>query len=452
MSFSSHPPGPSDSRRDFVKKVAGGAAGLALCIGLGSSLPASSYGRALGANDRIRVGVIGVGRRGRGLLLHVLDEPDTQVVALCDVYQPNLDWAADEAPEADTYTDFREVLGRSDVDAVVIGTPDHWHALPTIRACEAGKDVYVEKPASLTIHEGRRMVEAARQHDRVVQVGTQQRSAPHFQEVVQMMRDERLGPVSFVRTWNYGNEYPDGIGHPPDGDPPPGLDWDMWLGPAPKVPFNPNRFGVFLDENREYKYWARFRWFWDYAGGQMTDWGVHLLDIVHWALGVEAPEEVSAVGGTFSLQDNRTTPDTMTATYRYPSFACHYEYRKCSQQTLDGRRYGIVFHGTEGVLFVDRGGFKLVPGEGSALEPAEAQSEGNSSVRHVRNFLDCVKSRERPISDVEIGHRSSSAAMLGNIAYRTRRHLRWNADAEQFVGDSEAGRLLTVAHRSPWAL
>ena len=446
MSFSPDLPRPSGSRRDFVKKMAAGAAGVAL----GSGLPASSYGRVLGANDRVRVGFIGVGRR---LLLNVREQPGAQVAALCDVYQPNLDWAAGQVPDADTYADFREVLARSDVDAVVVATPDHWHALPTIRACEAGKDVYVEKPASLTIQEGRRMVEAAHLHDRVVQVGTQQRSAPHFQEVVQMVREERLGPVSFVRAWNYENEYPGGIGTPPDGDPPAGLDWDMWLGPAPKVPFNPNRFGVFLDENLDYKYWSRFRWFWDYAGGQMTDWGVHLLDIVHWALGVDAPEEVSAVGGKFYLRDNRTTPDTMTATYRYPSFACHYEYRKCSGQTLDGRGYGIAFHGAEGVLFVDRSGFKMVPSEGSALEPVEAQSKGNSSARHMRNFLDCVYVARAANQRHRDRSRSSSAAMLGNIAYRTGHHLRWDAAAEQFAGDAaEAGRLLSVAHRSPWAL
>lgn len=450
----SHPPSPpstlAGSRRDFLKTATAGAAGAALSAGL----PGALYGRPIGraTEEPIRVGIIGVGRVGRGHLRLLREHPQAQVVALCDVYQPNLDFAAERAPEADTYTDFRRVIDRQDVDAVFVATPDHWHALPTIRACEAGKDVYVEKPASHTVREGRRMVEAARQHKRVVQVGTQQRSAPHFQQVVEIVREGRLGPISFVRSWNYENQYPDGIGDPPDSAPPPGLDWDMWLGPAPKVPFNPNRFGVYLNEDLSYKDWAYFRWFWDYAGGQMTDWGVHLLDIVRWAMDVEAPDVVSAVGGKFYLQDNSTTPDTMTATYRYPSFVCHYEYRMCSGPALHEPGYGISFHGTEGTLFVNRGGFMLTPNQDSDLEAMEVEREGDSHLRHVQNFFDCIRTRERPISDIEVGHRSSSMAILGNVALRTGRRLQWEAESERIMDDAEASALLSKEYRDPWTL
>lgn len=432
------------TRRDFVKTMALGAAALAPT--------AKSYARVVGANDRIGVGMIGVGRMSRGHLENLLAEPGADVRALCDVYEPNLRWAAAKAPAAKTHTDFREVLGRDDIDAVVVGAPDHWHALATVMACDAGKDVYVEKPSSVAIAEGRRMVEAARRNDRIVQVGTQQRSAPHFRYAAELVRGGTLGDVTFVRTWNYGNDAPEGIGSPPDGSVPEGLDWDMWLGPAPKVPFNENRFGVFLNDDLEYQRWASFRWFWDYAGGMMTDWGVHLIDIVQWAMDAEAPETVSTHGGKLVLKDNRQTPDTLQATYRYPGFVCTYENRVANGFPLDGHGYGIFFHGTEATLFVDRGGFRIVPeGEDEGV-PMQAQSLPASHARHMRNFLDCVKSRQAPISDIEIGHRSTSTAILGNIAYRTGHQISWDAKSETIRGDPEASKLLGLAYRAPWKL
>jgi predicted dehydrogenase len=434
----------SPTRRDFVKTLALGAAALAPA--------AKSHARTAGANDRIGVGMIGVGRMSRGHLENLLAEPDAEVRALCDVYEPNLRFAAAKAPDAKTYADFREVLGRDDIDAVVIGAPDHWHALATVMACDAGKDVYVEKPTSVAIAEGRRMVEAARRNDRIVQVGTQQRSAPHFKYAADLVRGGTLGDVTFVRTWNYGNDAPDGIGSPPDGSVPEGLDWDMWLGPAPKVPFNENRFGVFLNDDLEYQRWASFRWFWDYAGGMMTDWGVHLIDIVQWAMDVDAPETVSTHGGKLVLTDNRQTPDTLQATYRYPSFVCTYENRVANGFPLDGHSYGISFHGTEATMFLDRGGFQIVPeGEDEGV-PMQAQSLPASHARHMRNFLDCVKSRQVPISDIEIGHRSTSTAILGNIAYRTGHQISWDPKSETIQGDDEASKLLDLAYRAPWAL
>ncbi|GAA5522633.1 Gfo/Idh/MocA family oxidoreductase [Aliifodinibius salicampi] len=434
------------SRRNFIKTLAAGTAGLTL------GLSASSYGNILGANDGIRVGMIGIGRQGRGLMGQVMNQSDAEVVALSDVYKPNLEYASAEASSADTYTDFRKVLDRDDIDAVVIATPDHWHALNTIMACQAGKDVYVEKPLSRYIDEGRKMVEAARNHNRVVQTGTMQRSGKVFQEAVEIVQSGDLGPISFVRTWNYGNSYPDGIGNPENSNPPEGLDWDMWLGPAQERPYNMNRFGVILNEEMQYQRWASFRWFWDYAGGMMTDWGVHLLDIVQWAMEVDAPQSVSAVGGKFHIQDDRETPDTLTATYQYPDFVCTYENRVCNSKTLDGNGYGIEFHGTEGSLFVDRGSLKLTPEPGSKLEPLSMQVEENSVHNHIRNFLDCIKSRNKPIADVEIGHRSTTTANLGNIAYRTKERIEWDSETEKVKGSEAANQLVRGSHREPWTL
>jgi predicted dehydrogenase len=433
------------SRRTFLKTLTAGSAGLAA-----RSVPAASYARIRGANERIQVGMIGLGQQARGHLNGLLQEADVQVAGLCDVYQPMLDWAAAKAPQAKTYADFRRLLDDREVDAVFVTTPDHWHALPTVMACDAGKDVYVEKPTARTVRESRLMVEAARRNNRIVQVGTQQRSDAHFQQAVQLVRSGQLGPIAFVRTWNVSNGFPDGFGDVPDSDPPPGLDWEMWLGPAPKVPFNVNRFGIVLDGER-FTRWASWRYFFDYGGGMMTDWGVHLLDIVQWAMGVDAPTSVAAMGGKFYLRDNRDTPDTIQATYQYPGFVCVYENRQTSNHPVDGEGYGIEFHGAAGTLYVNRGYFRVTPQPGSKLEAMEVKASG-APKGHRRDFLDSVKSRAVPINDIEIGHRSSSAAMLGNVAYLSGRRIEWDGAQEQVKGDAEANRLLAPTYRGPWHL
>ncbi len=431
-------------RRTFLGTGAAGLVGLAA---------RSASGRVLGANDRLRIGVVGTGRQGRHDLHEHQILTDVEIAAICDVYAPNLAQAARMAPGATQYHDFRELLDDRTIDAVIVGTPDHWHALVTVMACQAGKDVYVEKPSSVAIAEGRKMVKAARKHNRIVQVGTQQRSAAHFQDAVRLVREGRIGTVTAVRAWNYGNEAPAGIGHPPDGDPPPELDWDFWLGPAPKRPFNPNRFGVSPDA------WSYFRYFWDYAGGMMTDWGVHLIDIVQWAMDVNAPVSVSAVGGKFCLTDNRETPDTIVSTYTYPTFVMTYENRTSNRRPLNGHGYGIEFYGSDGTLFVDRSGFELTPEtrkegttEVNRTEPASATSTPDSPT-HARNFVDCVKSRTLPICDIEIGHRSSSTAILGNMAYRSGATVVWDAATERVTnGNESAAALVDREYRAPWAL
>ena len=298
------------------------------------------------------------------------------------------------------------------------------------------------------------MVAAARAANRVVQVGTQQRSGRHFQRAVELIKEGKLGRVSFVRCWTHENNYPAGIGNPPDADPPATLDWDMWLGPAPKVAWNPNRSST------------NFRWFWDYSGGKATDWGTHLIDIVHWALDVDTvggPRAVSAHGGKLLLQDNRETPDTLEVVYEYPGFFMTYSSRELNARPVENKSYGIEFFGTAGTMFLDRDGFEVHP-ETERVEQGEYFFRSNyrnfrggdqyqHNVNHVRNFLECLKSRERPISDIEIGHRSTTAAHLGNIAFRRNERLRWDPARQELVGASaEARAMLSRPYRAPWKL
>jgi len=435
-------------RREFVRW---GAAGMV--AGRFVVQPSRRDDRILGANDRITIALIGAGRQGLGDLGNAMRSADVDVAAVCDVFQPNLAKGAAMAPKAEQFTDFRRVLDRKDINAVIIATPDHWHAAQTILACEAGKDVYVEKPISVAIGEGRKMVEAARKHSRVVQAGTQQRSGKHFQQVAELVKGGRIGKVTQVRTWNFGNESPEGIGFAADTAAPADLDWDMWLGPAPQRPFNAHRFGV--DPVR----WSSFRWFWDYAGGMMTDWGVHWLDIVQLVMGVDAPTSISAMGGKFVLQDDRETPDTLLATFLYPGFVCTYENRTANGGAISGKTNGILFHGTDGTLFVDRQGFEIIPEKrktGTATvdrtQWLQVENSNQHHQDHMIDFLDCIKSRKTPVSDIEICHRSTTTALLGNIAYRTGRRIDWDGKGEKIVGDRDASRYLEREYRRPWKL
>jgi predicted dehydrogenase len=443
--------GEKMKRRTFLKSSVA-AAGV---VAGGEALGVPALGQVLGANDRIRVAAIGCGGQGNWDMTDFVRQPDVELVGLCDVFQGSIDKTLArkdlnlDAKKVKTYKDFRAVLDQKDIDAVIIATPDHWHALTTIHACQAGKDVYVEKPLSLTIEEGRRMVQAARKYNRVIQVGTQQRSAPHFARAAELVRTGRIGTVTRVHTWNVDNQTPEGIGNPPDSDPPPGLDWDLYLGPAPKVSFNKNRF---LFE---------FRWFWDYSGGMMTDWGVHLMDIVHWAMDKDAPTAVSASGGKYFIKDNRETPDTMIALFEYPGFIVTYENRIVNGRPYNGHDYGIEFYGTDGTLFIDRSGFEIFPEEMSKGGMIQARITGAKSKRirddrshfdHVRNFLDCTKSRQRTVSDVEIVHKSTTAPHLANIALRSGRKVKWDGAKEQIIGDPDASRMMSKIYREPWKL
>jgi predicted dehydrogenase len=402
-------------------------------------------GAETGANSRIRVGLIGCGGMGRGDLDTFFLNAEVDCPVLCDVDDAMLIQAAElvekrRGKKPDRVKDFRRVLDRSDVDAVIVATPDHWHALPSVLACQAGKDVYVEKPLATSIAEGRAMLTAAQKHSRVVQMGTQWRSGKHWAEAVEFVRSGKLGKVGLVRGWAY-HDWLGNIGNPPDGDPPPGVDYDLWLGPAPKRPFNPSRFHF------------NFRWFWDYAGGLMTDWGVHLINIMLWAMGPEPPKAVMSSGGKYVLQDNSETPDTQITVYEFPSYTLVWEHKVGIGIGLNGRPWGISFSGTEGTLFIDDSGWEIQGERKKAtLEPKKFPGSGDARPPHVRNFLDCVKSRQPPVENLEVAHHVSTVAHLGNIALRAVRKISWDHSNERVVGDPEADRLVGVTYRAPWKL
>ncbi len=403
-------------------------------------------GSVRGANDKPAAAFIGVGRMGMSNIQAAKKQENLAIAAVCDVFEPNLEKAAKLAGDGvRKVKDFRELLADKSIDIICISTPDHWHAYMTIEACKAGKDVYVEKPVSVTIEEGQKMVAAARKYKRVVQAGTMQRSAEHFQKAVEIIKRGDLGTISFVRTWNAGLQPQDGIGNPPDAEPPKELDWDMWLGPAQKRPFNANRFGV------DPKAFSHFRWFWDYAGGMMTDWGVHLLDIVQMAYGEAMPTSVTALGGKYWLKDNRETPDTLQVTYEYPGFLATYENRTAHSQQIHGGGYGILFQGTKGTMFVDRSRYAIIPERNSDLQPLEVKATDSGNVRHWANFLDCVKTRQKPISDIEVCHKSTTTCHLANIALRSKLRIDFDP-ARELVAQPEGRKFVSREYRKPWKL
>lgn len=448
----------SKSRRKFIQQSisAGAVAGAGL---LGSKAApaqsAASSDRVAGANDRIRVGLIGCGGQGRNDLVKMLRIKNIECVALCDVddnqvavVRKAVDEQAGQKPGFAT-RDFRRLLEQKDVDAVIIGTPDHWHALPTMMACEAGKDVYVEKPLSISIGEGRAMVNAARKYNRIVQMGTQQRSASHYAAAIDYVKSGKLGKIRVVKTWAY-QDWMGNIPVVPDSEPPASVDYDLWLGPAIKRPFNKNRFHF------------NFRWYWDYSGGLMTDWGAHMIDIANWGMGVKAPDTAMSVGGKFGFPDDaEETPDTQQVLWSFPNFSMVWEHATAIGRGPEARDHGVAFHGNNGTLIVDRGGWEVHAesernGNRRAYKmmPVPRQPAGNEDYHflHVKNFVDCMKSRKLPISDVEVGHNSMIACHLGNIAYRLGRQIRWDAEKEKIVGDAEAAKLVTRDYRAPWKL
>jgi predicted dehydrogenase len=424
-----------DPRRDFLRKSAAAAFTTQIFTG-----------NVKGANDRVSAAFIGMGRMGRSNLGIAMKQDNLEAAAVCDVYKPHLDKAVEMTQgKAKGIKDFREILADKSIDAVCISTPDHWHPYMTVEACKAGKDVYVEKPICVTIEEGVKMVQAARKYRRVVQAGTMQRSGTHFQKAVELVKAGELGQVTFVRTWNYGNGPKEGIGSPADAQPPADLDWDLWLGPAPMRPFNANRFGV------DPKAFSHFRWFWDYAGGMMTDWGVHLLDIVQMAFDEAMPTAITALGEKLWLTDNRDTPDTLAVTYQYPGFLATYENRNANSESMFGKGYGITFHGTKGTLFVDRSLFHFVPQRGSEFTEREVKSSNNANMAHWANFLECIKTRQKPISDIENCQRSTTTCLLGNVALRSR--LRVDFDPKKWTAaQAEARKLFSREERKPWKL
>ncbi|MGD0225289.1 MAG: Gfo/Idh/MocA family oxidoreductase [Terriglobia bacterium] len=441
------------SRREFTRRTA--AAGLAAAL---------SSSRILGANDRIRVGFIGVGNRGDQVLDGFLAQKDADVVAICDLWQPYLDFAAKKTGTSpQQFKDYRKVLDLKDLDAVVISTPDHWHALQMIHACQAGKDVYVEKPLSLCVAEGRRMVEAAHRYKRVTQVGLMRRSGPGLKDAVNYLQGGGIGKITAIRAFHIQNEWPKGIGNPPDGDPPADFDWDAWLGPAPKVPYNPNRT------------FYHFRWFYDYSGGQLSNFGAHYIDFSHWLLGHDAPLAVTAMGGKYAVEDNREIPDTLEVIWSYPgNTLITFSQFDTNGAHAAARDSNMEIRGTKGTMYMDWNGYEVVPekvtemayppnspldrtsdewqtSRKTLIEPRKV-SDPDATPLHARNFLDCVRSRKSCNCDIETGHRSTTATLVADIALKTRTHLQWDSKTERFTNSDAANRLLNYHYRAPYKL
>jgi len=435
--------------------------------GTAATLSAASYARVIGANERVGVGFIGYGLIGKRHVIDFAEQDDVNMVGVAEAHAGRRDEAVGFiGGAARGYSDFRKLLDERDVDAVVVSTPDHWHALMTMMACAAGKDVYVEKPMTLFVREGRWMVDVARRHQRVVQVGTQQRSGPHYLRAKELIQGGHIGQIVSVRAQAARNILP-GYGSPPDGDPPPELDWNMWLGPAPKRPYNPNR-AIY-----------HFRWFWDSSGGQMTNLGQHSFDIADWIVGVRTLKTVSSTGGRYHVEDNGETPDTQDSIFQFDGWTAAWSHREAARGSTPD--FGLEFYGTKGSLGISRGGFRitpdpLVPPENTVPQftgahpiggpvaqeltgPREYRTEAieddtgddrQQFKNHVRNFLDCIKSRETPVSDLESGHRVATMCHLANLSLRLGRQLRWDPEREAIVGDPEANKLLERPYRAPW--
>jgi predicted dehydrogenase len=418
-------------------------------VGASLAVPASAARlSAVAPSDRVRIGLIGCGGISVADTNAFLAHPECDIVSICDVddamiakTQDRLQKLGRNKPEA--VKDYRRVIDRKDVDVCLICTPDHWHALPAIAAFQAGKDAYVEKPLAVTVEESRAVRDAAKRYNRIAQMGTHWRSGAHYAEAVEMVRSGKLGKVRQVRCFAYLDWIGD-IGNPPDAAPPAGVDYDMWLGPAAQRPFNPNRFHF------------NFRWFWDYAGGLMTDWGVHLINIALWAMGPEWPKTVISSGGKYQLKDNSETPDTQITVYDFPSYTLIWEHQVQCGLGPDRREHAVVWTGSDATLILDQSGWELIaePKKRSSVVEMRRRTPAGENVRaaHARNFLDCVKSRQAPVENLEVGHHVSAVAMLGNVALRSKSRIEWDAAANRVVGNDQANALLSRPYRAPWKL
>lgn len=423
-------------RRTFLTFIGRGVAGAAA----GAVLAPQARARTarFGPNEKIRVGFIGCGNMGGRHLEALAVNPQCTVAAVCDVNRPRFEAAQQKLYDTtgvrpDGYQDFRYVLDRDDIDCIFAPTPDHWHPLMCILGCEAGKDVYVEKPASPTVAEGRAMVEAARRYGRVVQLGTQQRSTPIFQDAMAVVRSGELGTITSATAWVGVNAF--GFSEHPEPVPE-GLDWDLWLGPAPYVPFSKERC------------YGHMGWH-DYCrGGQLTNWGVHLVDILHWGIGQDRPLSIQATGGSYRGGAAGENYENIEAILEYPGCTVTWEQRHSNIYATD-RAYGMKFQGTRGQLLVDRNTFEVIPDIGIPKYIGEGEKSW-ASPEHHNNFFDCMRTRARPNADIEQGVRSTNAVLLAGIALKVRRKLNWDGDNERFINDDEANRYLTRTYRAPW--
>jgi predicted dehydrogenase len=433
---------PQTNRRTFL--TAGAAA-----LSIGKS-------RILGANDRVRVGIIGLGGRGGNHFTEYLKLPGAEVAGLCDVNQAARErfqaaLTRENRAKAAEYEDMRKMFEDKSIDSVSMATPNHWHSLGAVWAVQAGKDVYVEKPASHDIWEGHKMIEAARKYKRIMQVGHQSRSIPHKIEAMQLLHEGAIGKIYMAKALCYKRRK--SIGRTPNEPVPAGINWDMFLGPAPMRPFSQNRF----------KY--NWHWFWDTGNGDIGNQGVHEMDIMRWGCGLPSDKHtglksVVSTGGKYVYDDDQETPNTQLATFDYGDKQLVFEVRGIITNGEgsfqgSGNIVGNLFYGADGVLELDGRGYKIFTGEDRKLVREGAASKGESETgRHMQNFLDAVKSRDHTQlrADIEIAAASADFCHLANIAYRTGRKLNWDAAAGRFINDSEANRMLTRDYRRPYVV
>lgn len=401
--------------------------------------------RRVSANDKVTIALMGLRGRGQTMAQWFGALPDVRIPVVCDVDEnvvgPVMKKVTSDKGQAPALVrDIRRVLDDKSVDAVVMATPIHWHAAGTILACQAGKDVYVEKPASHNIREGRLMVQAARQYKRIVQVGMQSRSRPVTERFVQLVKGGQLGTPLMAKVWNVQQR--SNIGHREDEPVPPGLDYNIWTGPVEQMPFNRNRFH------------GTVNWHWHYGCGDIGNDGVHWLDIARWALDVDYPTEVSGMGRKLFFDDDQQTPDTMNLTFNYPSRVIQFEQRLWNRYALEGSENTVAVYGTETSAQVGRwnGGHHAIRVFDKAGKLVSTDQEPSPDFNtHARNFIDCIRSRSLPNADVEVGHRSAVLCHLGNIVARTGRTIRFDPKTETVVDDREANRLVGRTYRSHWS-
>ncbi|MBC9797113.1 Gfo/Idh/MocA family protein [Sinomicrobium weinanense] len=430
-----------NSRRNFIRT----SAAFTAAVGVGATFP-SAFSMAMpGAQKKIRVGAIGINGMGWADLKAILKHPDTECTALCDVDKNVLDKRkkelADEGIKPKGYGNYKDLLAAKDVDVVVIGTPDHWHCLQLIDACAAGKDVYVEKPLGNSIAECEAMVKAARKYDRIVQVGQWQRSQKHFRDAVDFVHSGKLGEIRLVKAWAYQG-WMKSIPVKPDGPAPEGVDYAGWLGPAEKRPFNPNRFHF------------EFRWFWDYAGGLMTDWGVHMLDYALIGMKATTPRSVMASGGKFAYPDDAAeTPDTLTTVFEFDDFNVQWEHANGIDGGPYGRNHGVAFIGNKGTLVLNRDGWEVIP-EKDRMEAVPLQKKVDNGLDlHAVNFIEAVQQRDKSLlhCPVEAGAHIAVFSQMGNIAYRTGKKIYWDASKKNF-NDSDADKLIAASYHNGYKI
>lgn len=436
----------STSRRKFIGTTLKVAGGTTLLAGV-SNVACGSF---LGANEKLVAGLIGCKGMGFADIKAFLGQPNTECGALCDVDENVLNERAAEIEKLQgkkpkLFKDFRKLLEEKDLDVIIIGTPDHWHCLPFVYACQEGKDIYCEKPLSNSIEEINVMEKAVKRYKSVVQIGQWQRSDQHWQDAIAYVHSGKLGKIRNVKAWSYQG-WMKSVPVVADSPVPAGVDYDFWLGPAPARPFNANRFHF------------NFRWYWDYAGGMMTDWGVHILDYALFGMKVASPKSVMAMGGKYAYPDDAAeTPDTQQALYEFDGFTLLWDHAIGIDGGHYGRSHGVGFVGNNGTLVVDRAGWEVIPERDNnqpKIERVELQKGlGQGLNNHMKNFIDCIKHRRRSTNaNIEIGANIARVAHLGNIAFKTGRRLYWDGEKSQFVNDVQADAYLKANYRKPWEL